>query len=98
MSERPVVNDIPETALLWLDRDVAAWLHRVADRDFGGDRQLALNGELRATMAADPVRDDPWALVRARAMVRQGLDPSVPHGGSQGPQRRGHGEGPVQGN
>lgn len=39
--------------LLELDRDVAVWLHVVADRHYGGDVQQAMNDSLAALMLAE---------------------------------------------
>lgn len=46
--------------MLWLDRDVAAWLHRVADERYGGDVQRAMNVKLTVAMLVDLHPEDPW--------------------------------------
>lgn len=57
MSERP---DYPEGAF-WLDRDVVQFLYVIADKYFGGNRDLALNEMLRITMAMYQKPGDLWA-------------------------------------
>lgn len=55
--------DIPESAQLWLERDVAEFLHQVADEYFDGDRPLALNELLRIPMAMYAKPSDVWAAI-----------------------------------
>jgi hypothetical protein len=58
-------DEVPDWAKVWLDRDVAAWLHVQADRFFGGNVDLALNEFLRVVMEMSAKPDDPWAGIEA---------------------------------
>ncbi len=51
---------------LSLDRDVAVWLHILADRDYDGDMRLALNEMLRVVMAQSQGPGEPWAALERR--------------------------------
>lgn len=58
--------------MLWLDPDVAAWLHRVAEANYDGDVQRAMNVKLRVAMLATEPPDDPWkAAMYEAATVRR---------------------------
>lgn len=63
MSESPDREIRP----LWLDEDIAVFLHELADREFGGDVELAMNDCLRAIMDAMAQPNDPWAAVGGQA-------------------------------
>lgn len=58
-------DEVPDWAKVWLDRDVATWLHLIADKYFAGDVGLALNEMLRIPMAMHNKPDDPWAGIMA---------------------------------
>lgn len=60
------MSESPDQGLR-LDDDVDRWLQELADRDFGGDAQLALNESLRAVMVAMREPQDPWAAVTWQA-------------------------------
>lgn len=53
-------DEVPDWAKLWLDRDVAQWLHIEADRYFGGNVELCTNEMLRIVMAMSMNPEDPW--------------------------------------
>lgn len=55
---------------LWLDRDVAEWLHRIADEHFNGDVEKAMNTCLNALMKAEEKPDDCWAAITSLAASR----------------------------
>lgn len=56
---------------LWLDRNVAVWLHRVADEHYGGDVERAMNEALRAMMMAEANPEDPWAAINVQDASRR---------------------------
>lgn len=55
---------------LWLDRDLAVWLHELAVTRFDGDVERAMNNCIRAVMIAEAQPDDPWAAVSWQAQSR----------------------------
>jgi len=59
-------DDVPDWAKIWLDLDTAQWLHELADRDYGGDINVALNSVLRAEMARTAKPQDKWAGLEVR--------------------------------
>ncbi len=63
------MSESPDRAInpLWLDEDVAQFLHDLADREFGGDVEAAMNDCLRAMMAAMTPPSDPWGAVGFQA-------------------------------
>ena len=63
-------SDGPEP--LYLDREVAEWLHRIANEYCGGDVSRAMNQGLRALMEAERKPDDPWAAISKLARARRG--------------------------
>lgn len=63
-------DEVPDWAKLWLDRDVAVWLHEIADKYFGGNIELTLNEMLRVPMAMSAKPDDPWAGIMAHQKSR----------------------------
>jgi hypothetical protein len=65
MSERP---EYPKGAF-WLDRDVAEHVIIVADKYFGGNRDLALNELVRVTMAMYAKPDDMWAGIERQKLA-----------------------------
>jgi hypothetical protein len=69
-------DEVPDWAKVWLDRDVAQWLHTTADREFGGNVELCMNEMLRVVMAVSTKPDDPWAGVERhrRAFARGAAD------------------------
>lgn len=56
----------PDWSSIWLDPDVAQWLHEQAERLFGGDTGLALNEFIRVLMAMERQPDDMWAAPQAK--------------------------------
>jgi hypothetical protein len=54
-------DEVPDWAKVWFDRDVAEWLHVIADKYFAGNVELAMNEMLRITMAMYNKPDDRWA-------------------------------------
>lgn len=69
MSDSP--DEVPDSALVWLDHDVAVWLHTEADRHYGGDVSKALNDTVRVVMAAVERPNDPWAAVVKQSELRR---------------------------
>lgn len=67
MTERP---EYPEGAF-WLDRDVVEFLNVIAEKYFGGNRDLALNEMVRVTMAMYNKPDDMWAAVDRHKWAHQ---------------------------
>ncbi len=63
-------NKVPEWAKIWLDMDVATWLHEQADRHYGGNVELALNETLRAVKARMTNPGDLWAMSRHQVQSR----------------------------
>lgn len=59
-------DEVPDWAKLWLEPDVAAFLHRVADSYFNGDVNLALNEVLRINVAMYEKPNDMWAGIVAQ--------------------------------
>lgn len=59
-------DEVPDWAKVWLDHDVATWLHVIADKYFAGNVELAMNEMLRVTMAMSTKPDDPWAGIMAQ--------------------------------
>lgn len=55
---------------LWLDLDVAEYLHQIADAYYDGDVEQAMNACIRAVMAAEKAPDDPWAGISQQAASR----------------------------
>lgn len=45
-----MTDRVPDWAMLWLDPEVSAWLHREADDYFRGDVEKAMNHHLRLAM------------------------------------------------
>lgn len=70
-------DEVPDWAKVWLDRDVAAWLHLQADKYFGGDINLTLNEMLRIPMAMSAKPDDPWAGITAHRQARSAGEAAV---------------------
>lgn len=58
-------DEVPDWAKLWLDRDVAQFLHVLADKYFGGNVELTMNELLRISMAMYNKPDDRWAGIEA---------------------------------
>jgi hypothetical protein len=63
-------DEVPDWANVWLDDDVAAWLHEQADEHFDGDVGRTLNSAVRVVMALVTQPQDPWAAVVTHAQVR----------------------------
>lgn len=63
-------DEVPDWAKIWLERDVASWLHVIADRYFAGNTELALNEMLRIPMALSTKPDDPWAGIEAHRKAK----------------------------
>lgn len=63
------MSESPDRAVnpLWLAEDVAEFLHDLADKEFGGDVELAMNESIRAIMVAMQEPDNPWAAVSWQA-------------------------------
>jgi hypothetical protein len=62
-----MTEQVPDWAKVWLHRDVAQWLHALADAKFQGDVEAALNATVRSVMnqqreprPQDQVSADPW--------------------------------------
>jgi hypothetical protein len=64
-------DEVPDWAKVWLDLDVAAWLHEVADKYFAGSVQLALNEMLRVPMAMSQKPDDRWVGLEAKKKAHE---------------------------
>jgi hypothetical protein len=77
-------DEVPDGEKLWLDRDVATWLHLEADRHFAGNVELCMNEMLRIVMQMSLHPDDPWIDViqhqnaRARGRREQALQAPKP--------------------
>lgn len=77
MTDEAPQDEVPDWAKLWLDIEVAEWLHRQADDYFDGNVERALNETLRLAMERqrywrslpdDPSRagrGDPWERLMA---------------------------------
>lgn len=75
--DQSMTDEVPGWAQLWLDEDVAAWLHAEADAYFGGNVENAMNHHLRLAMTRqqywrslppDPDGNaprDPWERLQA---------------------------------
>lgn len=57
------MGDVPERAKLWLDDDVARWLHFVADDRYQGDVGRAMNVMLRVAMKVHENPERPWSAI-----------------------------------
>ncbi len=69
------MTDSPDRGVLYLDEDVSQFLHELADREFEGDVQMAMNETIRAMQVAMTKPQDPWASVSwqaGRKAVRKG--------------------------
>lgn len=56
---------------LWMDEDVAQFLHDLADLHYEGNVEKAMNESLRAVMIAMRTPEDPWAGVSWQARSRR---------------------------
>lgn len=70
------MNEVPETALLPLDRDNALFVHVMADKHYGGDTVMALNALIGFVRESLTPPQDPWGPLES--MMRAGGD-GTPH-------------------
>ena len=62
-------DEVPDWAKLWLDRDVAEFLHKIADEHFDGNVELTLNELIRILKAMYNKPDDMWAGIEAQNLA-----------------------------
>lgn len=63
-------DEVPDETPYRLDEDVTDWLYALADQDYGGDVELALNEALHVVMEVSIGREDPWAAIERRQAGR----------------------------
>lgn len=64
-------DEVPPSARLWLDPDVARWLHLQADKHYAGDVERALNEAIRTVMLQVAEPGNPWAALQHQLRSRQ---------------------------
>lgn len=64
-------DDVPDYAKVWLELDVAQFLHEEADLHYDGDVSVALNTIMRAVIKLSQNPEDPWAFIDKRMRTRR---------------------------
>lgn len=68
-----VDDEVPESARLELEPDIAAWLRLIANAYYRGDMEHAMNESLRAIMEMEQAPNDVWGpLIRQAASRHRG--------------------------
>lgn len=56
---------------MWLDREVAVWLHKLANEHYRGNVQTAMNEALKAIMKMEQNPEDRWKAISWQAASRR---------------------------